>query len=344
MKNVIKKSTLALALASVSFGILASDPIIVNEDNYAYVMLDHAMQVEVSNGAANAWHHHRSPMTLDKQPAPQMNRDTLYSFAIVDARSDFSITLPETDGRYQSIHVMEHDHTTPAVLYGAGEHLIKGDTTTDYLVINVRTQINPNDPDDIALANHYQDQLVLDFIGADVVPFEFTNWDKASFKELHTKYIKVASDEGVNNTMGTRGQYSAYDINRGASTTTGLLPDAHAVYEMDNYKLDVNNCYAATYEVPGQADAELGFFSVTIYGDDQYLHNEAGSSLSNQELAFNNDGTFTIHYGNAKTCGEVDNLLISPTDEIYLNLRVYMPDASVQAGEYKLPVPTLVQN
>lgn len=343
MKTFMKKSALALAVASVSFGALASEPIIVTEDNYAFAMLDHAMQVEVSNGAANDWHHHRSPMTLDKQPAPQMNRDTLYSFAIVDARSDFSITLPETDGRYQSIHVMEHDHTTSGVLYGAGEHVIKGAATSDYLVINVRTQINPNDPDDIALANHYQDQLILDFKGADVVPFEFSNWDKASFNKLHTKYVKIATEEGVNHTMGARGQYSTYDVNRGASTTTGLLPDADAVYEMDKYSLDVNSCYQATYAVPGQADADLGFFSATIYGDDQYLHNEVGSSISNQELAFNEDGTFTIYYGNTNTCGKVDNLLIVPTDDVYLNMRIYMPDASVQAGEYKLPVPMLVK-
>ncbi len=337
-----KKITLALCLAHTTISIAATDPIIVTEENYAFAMLDHAMQVEVSNGAANDWHHHRSPMTLDKQPAPQMNRDTLYSFAIVDARSDFSITLPKTDGRYQSIHVMEHDHTTSGVLYGAGEHIIKG-ATTDYLVINVRTQINPNDPADIALANQYQDKLILDFKGADIKPFKFSNWDKESFNKLHEKYVKIATEEGVNHTMGARGEFSDYDVNRGASTTTGLLPDADAVYEMDKYTLNTKNCYQATYDVPGQVDANLGFFSATIYGDDQYLHNEAGSSLSNQELAFNQDGTFTIYYGNATSCGDVDNLLIVPTNDVYLNMRVYLPDTSVQAGEYKLPVPTLVK-
>ncbi|MDX1351002.1 MAG: hypothetical protein R3279_12170, partial [Putridiphycobacter sp.] len=72
----------------------------VTKDNFAYAMADLAMQKEFVQGADNTWNHHRKPMPLDEQPAPLMNRDTNYSFAILDGGGDVAVTLPENDGRY----------------------------------------------------------------------------------------------------------------------------------------------------------------------------------------------------------------------------------------------------
>lgn len=57
----------------------------VTKDNYSFAALDMAMNEEVKHGATNKFYHHRMPMEIDKQPAVLMNRDTLYSFAIIDA-------------------------------------------------------------------------------------------------------------------------------------------------------------------------------------------------------------------------------------------------------------------
>ena len=145
----------------------------VTKENYSRAMADMAMQREFVLGANNtSWHHHRTLMSLDKQPAPMMNRDTLYSFSIVDGGGDVAITLPQTDGRYQSLHVWDHNHVTVGVFYGAGRYIIPSNKTTDYFVANVRTQIDPKDPEDVKKANGYQDQLKLEFLnGYNPKPF-----------------------------------------------------------------------------------------------------------------------------------------------------------------------------
>lgn len=88
-------------------------------------------------------------------------------------------------------------------------------------------------------------------------------------------------------------------------------------------------------------NAQLGFYSMTMYGEDLYLHTEEGSSLSKHEIVPDkNTKSFTLHLGNPQSCGkDAQNLLIAPTDNWTLAFRVYMPDKSVQNNEYRLPEP-----
>jgi hypothetical protein len=39
-----------------------------------------------------------------------MNRDVLYSRVVFDLSKPATITMPETNGRYQSMHVINQDH------------------------------------------------------------------------------------------------------------------------------------------------------------------------------------------------------------------------------------------
>jgi len=314
----------------------------VTKENFAFANLDLAMEREAKLGAINKFYHHRKPMELDKQPAVLMNRDTLYSFAIIDASHGARISVPNGDGRYISVHVMQHDHVTDNVYYGGGEYKIDPGTVTNFVVVNIRTQVNPNDPADIAKANAIQDKYKIIFPdGYTPKKFQVIDWDKAQLKALQKHYTNVADTRGVSKTMAPRGTIPQEDINVGAAVATGLLPDKDAWYNFKSYKVDKKICYTATYPVPGMANPELGFYSMTIYGDDLYLHSEEGSSLSNQEIVPNDDGkTFTLHFGTPETCGkDAKNLLIAPTDNWTLAFRVYMPDKSVQNNEYKLPQP-----
>ena len=47
-----------------------------------------------------------------------MNRDTLYSSAVVDISEGATLTLPDTAGRYLSAMVVNRDHYVNAVLHG----------------------------------------------------------------------------------------------------------------------------------------------------------------------------------------------------------------------------------
>ncbi len=314
----------------------------VTRHNFAFASLDVAMEKEAQLGAINQFYHHRKPMELDKQPAVLMNRDTLYSFAIIDATHGATVSVPKGDGRYVSIHLMQHDHVTDNVYYGGGEYTIDPATVTDFLVVNIRSQVNPNDPADIAKANAIQDQYQITFPdGYTPKKFQVIDWNEAELKTLTYEYVKLADSRGVSRTMGARGTIAQEDINVGAAAATGLLPDQHAWYSFKTYEVSKATCYAATYPVPGMTDPELGFYSMTIYGDDLYLKTEKGSSLSNHELVPDDGGkSFTLHFGTPGTCGsDAKNLLIAPTDNWTLAFRVYMPDRSVQDNEYVLPEP-----
>ncbi|WP_221406494.1 DUF1254 domain-containing protein [Reichenbachiella sp. 5M10] len=314
----------------------------VTKDNFALAMADLAMQKEFVQGANNTWNHHRKPMPLDEQPAPLMNRDTDYSFAILDGGGDVAITLPENDGRYMSLHIVNHNHITADVFYGPGRYVIPAPKTTDFFWANVRMQVNPNDTADIKKVNEYQDQLQLEYLnGYQPQSFQVTNWNMAEFKQVLATYVDVAKKEGVQGTMGTiDAPVSLEDRNRGVSIATGLLPDKDAQYLTAQYDLEEGKVYKATYKIPEMKDANLGFYSITIYGADQYLKTDEGSTISNTEIQLNPDGkSFDMYYvpKDQFEKAEYTNKLLTPSKPFWICFRVYMPGESVINGDYVLP-------
>lgn len=173
---------------------VAPAKVAVTHDNYAHTMFDLGIKKEVSFGADNDWHHHRTPIALDKQPAPMMNRDTLYSFHGFDGTKDATITIPEMDGRYVSVQVMNHKHVTVYVFYGSGTFHIDADKITPYTMLYARTQMDASDPEDVKKANAYQDQYKFEYVDKSFKPkaYEPINWDMATFKPLHAHYTKEA--------------------------------------------------------------------------------------------------------------------------------------------------------
>ena len=87
MKHVLICLGFALAVASMpgTAATAADSPITVNVDNYAHAEADMQMDrmLKMAKGV-NKWTHNRQPTPIDKQNVIRMNRDTLYSFAIVD--------------------------------------------------------------------------------------------------------------------------------------------------------------------------------------------------------------------------------------------------------------------
>ncbi|MDG3582830.1 DUF1254 domain-containing protein [Galbibacter pacificus] len=314
----------------------------VTKDNFAYAMADLAMQKEFVQGADNTWNHHRRPMPLDEQPAPLMNRDTDYSFAILDGGGDVAITLPENDGRYMSLHVVNHDHVTVDVLYGPGRYVIPKSKTTDFFWANVRMQVNPKSEEDIKKVNGYQDQLKVEHLnGYKPKSFKVTNWNMDEFKKVLDHYVEIAGKEGVRGTMGTIDNPVSLEArNRGVSIATGLLPDKDAVYLTEKYELKDGETHKVTYQIPEMRDPKLGFYSITIYGDDQYLKTDEGSNISNSEIKLNPDGkSFDIYYVPKDKFDDVkqNNKLLMPTQPFWICFRIYMPSDGVVNGNYKLP-------
>ena len=163
----------------------------------------------------------------------------------------------------------------------------------------------------------------------------------AEFNQVRSHYVDLAQKEGVTGTMGTvDNPVPLEDRNRGVAIATGLLPDKDAIYLTEKHDVQMGKTYKATFAVPQMSNPKLGFYSVTMYGDDQYLKTDKGSILSNSEIKLNPDGkSFDIYFVPKAEFGKGKhaNELLYPTAPFWTCTRVYMPGKSVIDKQYKLP-------
>jgi hypothetical protein len=254
-------------------------------------------------GGVNRFFHFRTPTPLDRQTVVRMNKDTLYSGAVVDTEGGATVTLPEADaGRYMSILVIDNDHYAPAVFYRPGTHRLP--TDTQYVQLVVRTQLlRPDDPDDVARANALQDRVTLTAARADPLPP--SRWDPVTLKALTERYeLESARYPSFRGMMGARGTVDESTRHIAAAAGWGLLPDEHASYLNYSGGHDAAICHRATFSVP-QNDA---FWSITVYGSDGYMKH-ANAILNASNARPNPDGTITARFGSVAACGDLPNRL-----------------------------------
>jgi hypothetical protein len=284
----------------------------------------------------NTFFHFRTPTPLDQQTVVRMNRDTLYSAAIIDTEGGATITMPEIpDGRYASILVVDNDHYSPIVFYDPGVHDMPTDTR--YMFAALRIQIfNPDDPAEVALVNGLQDQFVITATSAE--RFVGGNWDKASLDALRGQYeAESAAYPSWAGMMGPRGQVDEETRHIAAAAAWGLFPDWDATYLNYNNPGDTSVCQTATYQVP-ENDA---FWSITVYGSTGYIESEA-STIRSVNATLNDDGTVTAFFGSEELCGDVPNRVDAPEGWNFL-MRIYRPGPSILDGTYILPDVAPVQ-
>jgi len=282
-------------------------------------------------GGVNRFYHFRRPTPLDKQNVVRMNRDTLYSMGIVDTSKGATITVPELPrDRYVSVYLVDNDHYCPFVIYTSGTHELPRDT--QYLGVGVRIQVfNPKDEDEIALINKLQDQFIIKADSAEPLP-EFT-WDIESLQALTDRYEKeFAQYSSFKGMMGPRGQVDEKTRHIAAAGGWGLFPEWDATYLNYSGGHDYRVCHQATYQVPENG----AFWSITVYGNDGFMKSD-NNIVNSSNVKLNADGTFTVYFGAAETCGEVPNRL-DTTEGWNFAMRIYRPGKSVLEGAYKLPV------
>lgn len=314
---------------------------VVTPQNYVEAEVDITFTQIVREAGSNNFRHDRSLIPLDKQPAVTMNRDTVYSFGIFYTPKGTTITLPKSkDNRYMSAMMLQTDHYIDQTFYAPGTFEIK--SQTEFTGIAIRTQVDATNPADVKYVNSLQDQIIVKLPkGAKAKEYKPRDWDKSSLEALRTQYKTEAKK--LPNLNATSGAHGTLDLNiqrLGVSVALGLQPPEHAVYIYRDYGLKGSECYRATYATPGFR--EKGFFSLTMYGSDKYIHDE-NSTLNNRVIKYNPDGKFTIYYGPESACGKVANRLNTPGDNWYLGMRVYRPVQEIIDGKYEMPVPALVK-
>src|SRR5215467_8033297 len=125
MKRVALVALSAFALISPALG-QTSVPVTI--DNFARAESDLYIGNAVKTGAFGKFQHNRMPADIDNQLVIRMNRDTLYSSVVFDLDAGpATITLPDAGKRFMSLQVINEDHYSPAVYYGAGSHTLSRD-------------------------------------------------------------------------------------------------------------------------------------------------------------------------------------------------------------------------
>lgn len=309
----------------------------VNVDNFraAETALMYDNQLALSGGV-NQWFHYRVPTSVDEQPVIRMNRDTLYSGAVVDISGGGTITMPEVGDRYQTVMVISQEHYINRVFSEPGTYqLTVEEHGSPFVNVVARTSVDANDPDDIAEVNRLQDELALDMGSAN--PFVHPDYDSESLKS--TRETLLTLGKGIGNSDQTFGAPSKVEPTRhliGTALGWGGLPEAEAYYYIETEPRQVGRYTFTLKVVPVDA-----FWSVTIYNKDGYLESNAYNSynLNSATAQAGPDGSVTL---NLSPDGEGLTHHLYVMDGWNYALRLYKPRPEVIDKTWTPPTPQAV--
>jgi hypothetical protein len=141
-----------------------------------------------------------------------------------------TITLPDAGKRFMSMQVIDEDQYTPKVIYEAGSHTLSNKIGTRYVVVAVRTLIDPANPKDVEAVHALQNGIKVDYPGGPG-KFEVPQWDLASQKKVREALLVLAST--LPDTKLMFGPKSAVEPVRrliGAASAWGGNPEKDALY------------------------------------------------------------------------------------------------------------------
>lgn len=304
----------------------------VNTDNFARAETDRMFSdLQTNAGGINQFLHNRRPAAIDNQTVIRLNRDTLYSFAVVDVAAGATLTLPEHGDRYVSAMIVNEDHYVDAILHDAGVYeLSPDDFATGYIAIAVRTLVDPADPDDLAAVAALQDQIEL--VSNSATPFASPDYDPATFDETRNALLALARNlSGFDRVFGTKDEVDPVRHLIGTAAGWGGLPSTEASYIGVDPRLPVGQYELTVGDVPVD-----GFWSISVYNAAGFFeeNDRDAYTVNNITAVTNEDGTTTVRFGDYPV--DVPNV-IPITDGWNYLVRLYRPRSEVLHGGWIFP-------
>jgi hypothetical protein len=284
-----------------------------------------------SAGGINLFLHNRAPAAIDKQTVIRLNRDTLYSFAVVDLAGGATLTLPDPGERYLSAMVVSEDHSVEAIFHGAGEYDLSADELgSRYVVVAVRILVDPSNPADIAEVTALQDQIKLTSRSAE--PFAYPQYDTVSFDETRDALLSLARNlTGFDHMFGTRDEVQPVRHLIGTAAGWGGLPTREASYIGVDPRLPVGQYELTVGDVPVD-----GFWSISVYNAKGFFepNDRDAYTVNNITAVKNADGSTTVRFGDYPQ-GTPNAIPI--TDGWNYLVRLYRPRAEIVDGSWVFP-------
>ena len=303
----------------------------MNIENFVRAETDRmfaALQGEA--GGVNRLGHRREPTSVEQQTVIRMNRDTLYSFGVLDISAGATLTIPDTGARYASVMVVNQDHYINRVFYDAGAHaLAVEEFETPWVGVGVRVLADPADAGDVAAANALQDEFAIQ--AGSSTPFVMPDFETTSFDATRKAILELAKHAaGLDHAFGKRDQVDPINHLLGTAAGWGGLPERDARYTAVFPDKPVGEYSLTVEEVPVD-----GFWSVSVYNADGFFEPNDRNAYSVNDLTAtrNDDGSVTVHFG-----GDDDRPNLMPITEGWnYVVRMYRPRPEILDGSWTFP-------
>ena len=312
-------------------------PVTVENFVRAATDIEFAKYTELAGGV-NKLFHIGEPTPIDQQPTIRMNRDTLYSMAVIDITEGATLTIPDPGDRYVSTQIVNQDHFMNKVFLGGGSFELDKDTfTTPHVVAIVRLLVDANDPEDIEAVHQIQEGMILE--AGSSIPFIAPSYDEESFEEVRQAALQLSRFIGDSrDTFGPEGEVNQIRHFLGAAFGWGGLPEEDAFYLAVEPRLPVGE-----FKLVVPADVPVdAFWSVSLYNRDGFFEeNKLGVHNINSVTGIpNDDGSKTIHFGG---CGDGRVNCLPIMEGWNYAVRLYRPGDKVLDGTWEFPSVQEVQ-
>ena len=284
-----------------------------------------------AGGKLNTFAHSRMLVGINNRSSKRLNRDTLYSVAIVDISQGASIRLPEGGDRYISVQVVNQDGFTNKVFYGVGRHdLTLAEFDTPYVWLLVRTRVLESIPGDLQAAQALQDQMSIS--SASEIPYTHSNYDPVSMEATTALLLELGKGISDNSkAAGTKEQVNPIKQLLLSAFGFGTLPETESLLLTVQPNLPIHKGYVLNVkDVPVD-----GFWSLAMYNKEGYFNenNYDSYGFGDRTAKKNADGSITLHFG-----GDPSSINYIPITEGWnYVVRMYRPRAELLEGTWTFP-------
>ncbi|MFT4670674.1 MAG: hypothetical protein ACI945_000006 [Pseudohongiellaceae bacterium] len=323
-----------LLMTLFSTAVQASEPL-TEVTAFNYVRAKTAIQFDSylarAGSQLNTFSHGRKVVGIDARSSKRLNRDTLYSVAIVDISQGASVILPDAGDRYMSVQVVNEDGFTNNLFHGGGRHKLSlKEFHTDYVWLLVRTLVVDSVPDDLQAAHKLQDQIVI--VSGSKTTYIHAQYDSVSMAAITELLLELGKGISDNSkAAGTREQVDPIKQLLLSAYGFGTLPETESLLLTVEPNLPIDKGYLLHIkDVPVD-----GFWSLAMYNDEGYFEKNPYDvyGFSNQSAAKNADGSITLHLG-----GDPNSINYIPITEGWnYVVRMYQPRAELLNGTWTFP-------
>ncbi len=304
----------------------------VNVDNFARAETGRMFRdLQASSGGINRFRHNRAPAAIDDQTVIRLNRDTLYSLAIVDLGAGATLYLPDPGDRYMSVMIVNEDHYVNEIIHDPGHHeLTAQHLGSRHVAVAVRILADPADQNDIDAVTELQDQIALTSGSAE--PYVYPDYDTASLDETRDALLALARNlTDFDGMFGSKDEVNPVRHLIGTAAGWGGLPSHEASYIGVDPRLPVGQYELTVADVPVD-----GFWSISVYNAKGFFEPNARNaySINNITGVRNADGSTTVRFGDYPE--GVPNTIPVTEGWNYL-VRLYRPRPEILDGSWSFP-------